>query len=362
MSEQENRRPPMTSRPTEPGWWLGGDGQWHPPEARPPVPFKPEEPGWTQRDDGLWYPPQHTAGDGDPLARRERVLARPPEPGWWQANDGWWYPPETSPGAWGSAPVEMLPTTTAAPTFATAPPAQAVATAGTRWRTLRGLTNALTTLFWISAGLNSLVFAALVHQRVVYEDLQSNLLGADPDQIDTADALVAAASGFEVLVRIALIVLFIIWFWRAAKNNVALGRLNARFRPGWAIGCWFIPFANLVLPVLIAQDLWKGSESSRPRGDPTWREEPSSPLVWSWWGLYLAACVAVGVASVYGPSVIDEADADFRAANMWMLVSAIAFIGAAVLAIYVVRQLSERQEHCLVTQQHAWSASQPTER
>jgi Domain of unknown function (DUF4328) len=359
VTEEENRRPPMASRPAEPGWWLGGDGQWHPPESRPPVPFKPEEPGWTQRDDGLWYPPnQSSTGTSNPIARRERVLARPPEPGWWQANDGWWYPPETSPGAWGSAPAEMLPTTTG-PTYAAGPPAQTVAASGSTWRSMRGLTTSLVVLFAINAVLTLLELGALVNQRFVYEDFQSNPFTVDPDRIDTADGLVATATGVEVLVRLALVVLFIIWFWRAAKNNQALGRLNPRFRPGWAIGCWFVPLANLVLPVLVAQELWKGSESTRPRGDPAWREEPSSPLVWSWWGLYLAGGVAVGVASVYGPSVIDEADVDFRAANMWTMVSTIAFIGAAVLAIYVVRQLTENQEHCLRAQQQAWAASQP---
>ena len=358
MTEDDNRRPPTTSRPTEPGWWLGGDGRWHPPEARPPVPFKPQEPGWTQGDDGLWYPPLHGASvTSTPIARRERVLARPPEPGWWQANDGWWYPPEASAGAWGSAPVELLPTAPGA-VYAYAPPAQPVAAGGMTWRSMRGLATSLVVLFIINVILNLLEFGALINQRVVYEDFQSNPLAVDPDSIDTADALVATATAFEVLVRLALVVLFIIWFWRAAKNNEALGRVNPRFRPVWAIFGWIF-LINLVIPVLIAQDLWKGSESTRPRGDPAWREEPSSPLVWSWWGLWIAAGIAVAVASVFGPSVIDDSDVDFRAANTWTMVGTIALIGAAVLAIYVVRQLTDNQEHCLRTQQEAWAASQP---
>jgi hypothetical protein len=158
--------------------------------------------------------------------------------------------------------------------------------------------------------------------------------------------------------RLAIAVVFIIWFWRAAKNNQALDR-HPRLGPGWAIGGWFIPLANLVIPVLIAQDLWKGSESARPRGDRAWRGEPASPLVWSWWGLWIAASVAAAVSSLYGPSVIDDGGTDFRPANMWLLAAAVALAGAAALAVYVVRQLSERQEHCLAAQQQAWSATHP---
>jgi Domain of unknown function (DUF4328) len=360
VTEQGNGRTPLPSRPTEPGWWLGSDGQWHPPEARPAVPFKPQEPGWTQRDDGLWYPPNHaSAGSANPVARRERVLARPPEPGWWQASDGWWYPPEAEAGAWGSAPAQHLPTQT----WAGAPPAPAAATGASRWRSLRGLANALTALFWVDVALNLLLLAALANQRVVYEDFQSRgPFGVDPDRVDVADGFVAAATGFEALLRIAIAVVFIIWFWRAAKNNHALDRQNPRFRPGWAVGSWFIPVANLVIPVLITQDLWKGAEAARPRGDRTWREEPASPLVWSWWGLYVAASVAYVVSSFYGPSIIDNESTDFRPANMWLLAATVAFAGAAALAVYVVRQLSERQEDCLLAQQQAWSAAHSTER
>ncbi len=69
----------------------------------------------------------------------------------------------------------------------------------------------------------------------------------------------SAASSLFVVVQLVIVVLFIVWMFRAAKNNEALGRSNARFGPGWSIGSWFIPIANLVIPVLIVQDLWRGA-------------------------------------------------------------------------------------------------------
>ena len=59
---------------------------------------------------------------------------------------------------------------------------------------------------------------------------------------------------------VATATVFIIWQFRSAKNNEVLGRIHPRYTPGWSIGGWFIPFANLVIPVRIFQDLWQGSD------------------------------------------------------------------------------------------------------
>ena len=70
----------------------------------------------------------------------------------------------------------------------------------------------------------------------------------------------AAATGIVSLLSFAILVLIIIWTYRATKNNEALGRMYPRLKPGWAIAGWLIPLANAVIPLLILQDLWRGSE------------------------------------------------------------------------------------------------------
>ena len=81
----------------------------------------------------------------------------------------------------------------------------------------------------------------------------------------------SGAAAFYGLTQLAIVVLFIVWQFRAAKNNEALDRRGARFGPGWSIGAWFIPLANLVIPVMIIQDLWRGATPSTERGDLAWR-------------------------------------------------------------------------------------------
>src|SRR5262249_5509194 len=135
-----------------------------------------------------------------------------------------------------------------------------------RWRSLRGLTTVLTVVFTIDGIAAIVAVVALFIRLGTLNDIDNNgltfeRLQHDHDAVNFANNA-AAVLGFFALVAA---ILFIIWMWRAAKNNEALERSQPRLGPGWAIGGWFIPLANLVIPVLVAQDLWRGSDASVPR-------------------------------------------------------------------------------------------------
>jgi hypothetical protein len=223
------------------------------------------------------------------------------------------------------------------------------------WRSLRGLTTALTWLF-AADGVASLVVAVALGNRIrVVNDIDNHGFSFDLlNRAQDADDFATGAGVAFALCALATAVCFIIWFWRAAKNNEALGREKPRLGPGWAIGGWFIPLANFVIPVLIAQDLWRGSDPSVPRGDSRWRIGPRSALVGWWWGLCLLSLVRVGAGSS-----ADERHptlSDIRSSNIRALIGMLFSIGASILAILVVRRITQRQEECLLAQQAAWSA------
>lgn len=167
------------------------------------------------------------------------------------------------------------------------------------------------------------------------------------DLANRIDSLNDAFLGITLIVA----VVFIMWMWRAAKNNEALGRQQPRFRPGWAIGGWFIPLANLVIPVLIMQDLWRGSDQSIPRGDMRWKIADRSALVGWWWGLLFASRVFNAI----GNSIGDNGGlTNLRQGIAIQTVGTAITIVAAVLAVLVVRRLGERQDGCLRKQQEQW--------
>jgi hypothetical protein len=85
--------------------------------------------------------------------------------------------------------------------------------------------------------------------------------------------------------------LFLAWFHRAYGNLRALGVTEPRYKRGWAIGAWFIPFANLVLPKQMANDLWRAGDPSMQPNDPGWQGRPVAPLLHWWWAFYLVGSV-----------------------------------------------------------------------
>jgi hypothetical protein len=239
-----------------------------------------------------------------------------------------------------------------------APPPPATPVAAIRWRGLKGLTTALTVFLWLAVA--GAVFGVVAYAMRInaLSDIIDNGLSIDKARTaNDADDLVSAAGGILAFVSFVIFVLIIIWTYRAAKNNEALGRLYPRLKPGWAIAGWLIPLADLVIPVLILQDLWRGSDVSTRSGDPAWRANRGSPLVGWYWGVFL---LSVFTRNGLGRSSASFFDRDelrgLRNHDTLAVFGMVVTIAAAILAIQVVRRIAARQEDCLRAQQAAWRA------
>jgi hypothetical protein len=55
--------------------------------------------------------------------------------------------------------------------------------------------------------------------------------------------------------------------------------------PGWCVGWYFVPFANLVRPVQVMSEIWRASDPES--GEGAWISSRSTPLLALWWGPYL---------------------------------------------------------------------------
>lgn len=77
--------------------------------------------------------------------------------------------------------------------------------------------------------------------------------------------------------NLAAIVLVIIWFYRARKNLDAFPGAGPTMAAGWAIGGWFVPFANLVIPCRVMANIAR---------DSLWKIS-TPPLVGIWWAGWL---------------------------------------------------------------------------
>jgi hypothetical protein len=155
------------------------------------------------------------------------------------------------------------------------------------------------------------------------------------------------------LISWAVIIVWLIWQHQATANLWARGYAGLRTRPGWAVGWWFIPFANLAMPLLAMLELDRRSTSD---GTP---RRAGSVLGW-WWAAWLASSLlpAIGAISAGMSAFIDQIQRfdttgpapttfDFTAAAHaiapWILLAGVLQALAATLAIIVVRRIDGAQ-------------------
>jgi hypothetical protein len=142
-------------------------------------------------------------------------------------------------------------------------------------------------------------------------------------------------------IGIAAIVMWLVWQHGAHSNLAALGASGLKFRPGWAVGWWFIPLANGAMPYLTMRELRKASDSAA--GAIDWRARRAPPLLWLWW----AACLVYIVLAFAAASLVVSAPAAvslWEARDVLLIVAAVVYAIAASLAILVVRDITSNQE------------------
>ncbi len=263
----------------------------------------------------------------------------------------------------GAAPPPPAPSTPPPPAAGTPPPpspppppvpSYAVVQ---RWRSVGGLSTALSWLFIANIAVGFFAIYALAHRLSLVHDIEH---GTTPsfDRLTSSDDLVRGAGITLSTVMLITAVLFIVWMFRSAKNNEALGRPHPRFGPGWAIGGWFIPLADFVIPVLIMQDLWRGGDASVPRGGASWRAARGSGLIVAWWSVWL---VSIGVRIASGTFVDNKNHfatiSDLKASDRTEIVGLGITIVAAILAGMVVRAVTRRHEACLRAQHESFDGT-----
>jgi hypothetical protein len=207
---------------------------------------------------------------------------------------------------------------------------------------LKGLTTAVVSLLAIT-GLAALWAAfALFHRASVVSDF-TGFGGVSVKDISDADSQVSGSVALLQFGILATAVLWLIWQFRFAKNAQAL-RGSYGLAPGWAIGGWFIPIGNLVLPQLQLFQAAKASDPDLPPGQPAASGRALGSVA-AWWVAYDLAAALFAIGSVMRPNKDDfNFDLDrFVRADRVSAFSCLIYVVAAVLAIFMVRALSDRQ-------------------
>lgn len=92
-------------------------------------------------------------------------------------------------------------------------------------------------------------------------------------------------SGFLYFIAgVCGVVSFCLWINRATQNLFVYGVPRLSYTPGWAVGWFFIPLAQIVMGFLVVIQLWKGTTSIQNRDTETdWRKNPLGLAVIGWY-------------------------------------------------------------------------------
>ncbi len=155
----------------------------------------------------------------------------------------------------------------------------------------------------------------------------------------------------QILLFNLTIICFLGWLHRAYRNLEIFGKNNNRFSPGWAVGWWFIPVANIFRPFQIMDELWQNSLNISPAEtrltpaserigpathitkltfvDELKRAPKSIKCSWAAWIVSLFSAGVIGMTDTTIPK---------------LMISDIAYAACAVFALAMVVQIDRRQE------------------
>lgn len=119
-------------------------------------------------------------------------------------------------------------------------------------------------------------------------ELNGDVLLENPDP-SSLEQLYLVALLVSSLLAIITVIIFAMWIYRAAANVIAANITGFDFTPGWAVGWYFVPFANLVQPFLAMRQIWNASHfggSDLDRGDP---------ILTLWWTAWLTSNITANI-------------------------------------------------------------------
>lgn len=169
-------------------------------------------------------------------------------------------------------------------------PAGAPAAPGFRDPT--ALTKSLKVLLYVSIAVDVISLLSGGFEFQLLRDIRdgriaSASIDAAADANDTRQQVIGIVM---FLLYLVTGICFLVWIHRANSNARALGAQDMKFTPGWAVGWYFIPVANLWKPYQAMKEIWQAS--ANPAG---WQSETRGAILPIWWFLFLATNVLSNV-------------------------------------------------------------------
>jgi hypothetical protein len=162
-------------------------------------------------------------------------------------------------------------------------------------------------------------------------------------EIDGADDTATQLALVALIVMIVTGLVFLVWRHRAQANlRDSLAVRGLEYTPGWAVGWWFVPFANLVKPKQAMNEAWVASDPATPAWSSRGRTGKAPAMLSWWWACWIVSAIASQFASSITNGDTVTPDSYQQAMNISTFAE-VASIAGALLLVTIVRQITARQ-------------------
>jgi len=134
----------------------------------------------------------------------------------------------------------------------------------------------------------------------------------------------------QLLLFIACGTAVLMWIQRAC-HNARVKAPEMRATPGWVVGWYFVPLANLWMPILNLREIWKNTAQQAGRPD-----DRGGLLLTGWWLLWLTRGAAAS-AQYNGFGTFDADTQRLNASLDWVMLL------LCVVFAFIVLRLTELQ-------------------
>jgi hypothetical protein len=125
------------------------------------------------------------------------------------------------------------------------------------------------------------------------------------------------------------------WIYRVNANAHGFAD-GMSVSPGWNVGWFFVPVANLIKPFQGVRETWQVSQ-----GSPNWQDEPVPALLRWWWACWLITNFIDNV--TFRLSLRSRTVGESLVISVLDIVSAVISVALGLLLIRVIRDLTQAQ-------------------
>ena len=141
-----------------------------------------------------------------------------------------------------------------------------------------------------------------------------------------------------IFANLFFLISLLVWVYKASKNSRGFGSQGMRYSTSMAV-CWFfVPVANLVMPVLVLREIFKVSQNPME-----WREQKSTILLIAWGVVHACNWLMVHLVRSMDQQKGLETIADLQSFTLLKIVGLAGVVIYVILSWVIVKKITNNQ-------------------